>query len=77
MKKLMLALAAAAALTACAPAVRYHPKPIAPAASAERLESRTLDDPGLRQFMEENLRHKLSAWPQPAWGLRDLTLAAY
>ena len=77
MKKLMLALATAAALAACAPAVRYHPKPIVPAASAERLESRTLGDPGLRQFMEKNLSQNMSAWPQQAWGLRDLTLAAY
>ena len=77
MKKLMLALAAAAGLTACAPAVRYHPTPIAPAVSAERLERRTLDDPGLRQFIEKNLGHAVSAWPQQAWGLRSLTLAAY
>ena len=77
MKRLWLALAAAVALTACAPAVRYHPKPIAPPATAERLESRTLRDPGLRQFMEKNLGHRISVWPQSAWGLRDLTLAAY
>jgi outer membrane protein, heavy metal efflux system len=77
MKRLWLALAAAAGLTACAPAVRYHPKPIVPATTAERLESRTLDDPGLRQFMETNLGDKISAWPPQAWGLKDLTLAAY
>ncbi len=77
MKKLLLALAAVAALTACAPAVRYHPKPIVPAITAERLESRTLNGPGLRQFVEGNLGHKMSAWPLQAWGLKDLTLAAY
>ena len=77
MKKLWLALAAAAGLTACAPAVRYHPKPIVPATTAEHLESRTLNNPGLRQFMEENLGHEISAWPPQAWGLKDLTLAAY
>ena len=76
MKVLWFALAAAG-LTACAPVVRYHPEPIAPAATAERLESRTLDGPGLRQFMEMNLGHKMSAWPPHAWGLKDLTLAAY
>jgi cobalt-zinc-cadmium efflux system outer membrane protein len=77
MKRLCLALAAAAALTACAPAVRYHPKPIVPAATAERLESRTLNNPGLRQFMKENLGHEITAWPLQVWGLKDLMLAAY
>jgi outer membrane protein, heavy metal efflux system len=77
MKKLVLALAAVAGLTACAPVVRYHPQPIVPAATAQRLESRTLEGPGLRQFMEENLGRKLSEWPPQAWGLNDLTLAAY
>jgi outer membrane protein, heavy metal efflux system len=77
MKRLLLALATVAGLTACAPAVRYHPKPIVPAITAEQLESRTLDAPGLRQFVEENVGHKMSAWPPQAWGLKDLTLAAY
>lgn len=77
MKRFVLSLAAVAALTACAPAVRYHPKPIVPATTAQRLESRTLTGPGLRRFMEENLGHKMSAWPPQAWGLRELTLAAY
>lgn len=77
MKWLVLALVVTAGLTACAPAVRYHPKPIMPAATAERLESRTLNDTGFRQFMEKNLGHKLGAWPPQAWNLKDLTLAAY
>lgn len=77
MKKFVLALAAVAAFTACAPVVRYQPKPIVPAATAQRLESRTLNGAGLRQFMEKNLGHKLSAWPPKAWGLKDFTLAAY
>ncbi len=77
MKQFALALAAVIALTACAPAVHYHPKPIMPAATAERLERRTLNDTGLRQFMQENLGHKIGTWPPQAWNLKDLTLAAY
>lgn len=77
MKRLWLALATAAGLTACVPAVRYHSKPIVPATTANRLQRGTLDSPGLRQFMEENAVQKINAWPLRAWGLNDLTLAAY
>lgn len=77
MKRLVLALAAAALLTACAPAVRFHPKPITPAVTAQQLESRSLSDPGLRRFMEKTLGHPLKAWPIEFWTQNDLMLAAY
>jgi outer membrane protein, heavy metal efflux system len=73
--------AALAAITfagiSCAPVERYHPRPIAPAATAARLESRRLNDPGLRQFMETNLGRKLPAWPLQFWTPNELALAAY
>ncbi len=77
MKWLIAALAAATVLTGCAPAVHYHPKPIAPAVTAAQLEGRSLSDPGLRRFMETNLHDKLSAWPLKSWDLNDLALAAF
>ena len=76
MKWLVLALAAAAGLTACAPAIRYHPEPIAPAQTAARLESRSLSDAGVRRFIQMNLHENLSAWPPRSWDLQMLALAA-
>lgn len=70
-------LGALAALAGCAPAVRYHPQPIAPAATAAKLESRTLADVGLKQFMEKNLGHPVRPWPLESWNLNELALAAY
>jgi outer membrane protein, heavy metal efflux system len=75
--QIIVALATAVGLTACTPAVLYHPQPIAPAATAARLESRTLADPGLEQFMKGELAHALPAWPPQSWDLNDLTLASY
>ena len=62
---------------ACTPLQRYHPEPLPPAASAARLESRTLADSGLKNFMEKNLGHPLAAWPLRTWHLNELALAAY
>ena len=76
MKWLVIVLGAVAGLSACAPAVRYHPKPIVPAVTARQLESRSLSDPGLRKFIQANLHQSHSAWPAKAWNLKMLTLAA-
>lgn len=64
-------------LAACAPIQQYRPRPIVPAETARQLESRTLNDPGLRQFIEKNLGRKVSAWPPDTWDLNTLSLAAY
>jgi outer membrane protein TolC len=61
-------------LAGCA---RYHPEPLAPAQSAERLESRTLTNAALRTFLETNLHHEITPWPAAAWDLDLLTLAAF
>ncbi|HUY12706.1 MAG TPA: TolC family protein [Terriglobia bacterium] len=53
----------------------YHPTPIAPAQTAARLESETLQDSGLQQFIEKSMKGSVS-WPPKAWDLRLLTLAA-
>src|SRR5579862_5051583 len=71
----VLFLFAAMILTGCA-ARRYQSAPIAPEDSALKLESRTLADPGLKVFLEQNLGHVLSPWPPTNWDLNALTLAA-
>jgi hypothetical protein len=54
---------------------RYQPAPIAASATASRLESRNLTDPGLQSFLETNLDHQISPWPLKTWGLQTLSLA--
>ena len=56
---------------------RYHAAPIVPSETASRLESRNLQDAGLRVFLEKNLGHPVSSWPLKSWDLRSLTLAAF
>lgn len=62
-------------LAGCA-ARHYRPAPIVPATTASQFESRSLDDPGLRTFVEQNLGHSVSPWPPKSWGLQTLSLAA-
>lgn len=67
----------ALALTLAGCAVqRYRPVPLTPGQTAAKLESRTLRDDGLRQFVETALGHPV-AWPPKAWDLQLLTLAAF
>jgi len=54
--------------------VRYHPKPIAPAAAMAGLEARRLDSPELGKFLIAN--KEVETWPPAAWDLKALTLAA-
>ncbi len=70
-------LAALALLTGCA---TYEPKPLTPETSASALESRRLDAPELRQFLEQQLGHELKSWPPKhpnPWTLELFTLTAY
>src|SRR5712692_7684317 len=62
-------------LTGCATR-KYKPAAISPAETASRLESRSLEDGDLREFLEKNLGHQLSPWPVKSWDLKELTLAA-
>jgi len=55
--------------------VRYHPKPIqAPQALAD-FETRRLDSPDLKSFLQSKAGVK--DWPPQSWDLRSLTLAAF
>jgi outer membrane protein TolC len=64
-----------ALLTACA-LQRYEPAPLDPVASARAYESRSIDSPGLRQYMLAH-GHPASDWPVQRWGLTELTLLAF
>ncbi len=74
-KTLILLLLTIQALSGCATR-RYRPAPISPAQTASRLQGRSLEDPGLREFLEKNLGHPLSPWPPQSWDLSTLALAA-
>ncbi len=73
MKRCLLILTTLA-LAGCA---HFESQPISPAKTAAQLESRRLDDPGLKKFLGQNLGRELPGWPLPAWDLPALTLAAF
>lgn len=64
-------------LVSCSSCARFEPKPISPAQTATALENRTLDDPGLKNFLEKNLHHEPGNWPATQWNFEMLTLAAF
>src|SRR5712692_3465308 len=55
---------------------RYRPAPIVPSATAARFESRSLADPGLQSFEEQNLGRPVSPWPRKTWDLQTLSLVS-
>src|SRR5258706_12129798 len=63
--------------TALAGCVTFHPKPILPDQTAARFEARSLNDPGLRHFVEQSLGRSFPTWPPPVWNLDLLTLTAF
>jgi outer membrane protein TolC len=78
MKRLALALSLLAIwLAGCAPVQRYRPQPLSPAETASSLAARSLNDSGLKRFVEHILGHEVSPWPPQVWDLRLLTLAAF
>ncbi|MCX6922147.1 MAG: TolC family protein, partial [Verrucomicrobia bacterium] len=44
---------------------------------ADRLDSRSLDNAGLKTFLETHLKRELTAWPATNWDFEMLTLAAF
>lgn len=53
------------------------PRQLLPTPSAAGLDLRTLTNPGLRRFMEHQLREPMVEWPLLQWDFPKLTLAAY
>ncbi|MDB6124399.1 MAG: Outer rane efflux protein [Pedosphaera sp.] len=60
-------------LAGCA---RFQPRPVSPAETAANLETRRLDNPAFRQFLDKNLQRQFTSWPPKAWDFETLTLAA-
>src|ERR1041385_6831526 len=54
---------------------RFVPKPISPAHNAAKLEARQLDDDGLKEFLEDTLRHPMERGPMRAWGAQTLVFS--
>ena len=65
------------ALVLLAGCTRFQPQPLSPAETAAGLDSRSLDNPGLKAFLEKNLKRESSAWPATKWDFEMLTLAAF
>lgn len=72
--KRWLIIFAAVLLAGCA---RFEPRPLSPAESSARLESRSLGDSGLKLFLEKNLHRESANGPVHSWNLEMLTLAAF
>src|SRR5206468_1143873 len=62
----------AAGLCGC---VRFHPKPLSAARTADDFDARTLNADGLRKYIEAN--RTTNEWPIHRWNLDALTLAAF
>ncbi len=63
-------------LTLCS-CVRFHPQPIDPALNVAQFENRSLENPELKKFLEENLNQEISSWPLESWDFPHLVLAAF
>ncbi len=54
----------------------FHSRPISPGQTTLTYESRTLDNPQLKEFLEKNLSHEIIPWPPKSWDFNLLALAA-
>jgi outer membrane protein TolC len=70
------ALSLALAVAAVVGCRHVSPQPLSADATADRIETRNLADPGLRDFLAQQSGRTPDPWPQTRWDLRDLTLAA-
>jgi cobalt-zinc-cadmium efflux system outer membrane protein len=79
MKVLSVVKCAAISLTGLclvAGCAHFEAKPLSPEQTAAQFEARTLDDPALKQFLEQNLKRDLPSWPLREWDSGTLTLVA-
>lgn len=56
--------------------VHYQPRPVASEAGLEQMESRSLSDPGLREFIAEATGRSERDWPPQVLEFEDLSLVA-
>ena len=57
--------------------VRFKPQPLSSAQVAMDFDTRSLNNPELKEFLERNLKHEAPAWPLPEWDLTNLVFAAF
>jgi outer membrane protein TolC len=55
----------------------YRPAPLEPEKGAQQLNSRSLSNPGLCEYLKGNLGTELSSCPPPQWNLAALTLVGF
>jgi outer membrane protein TolC len=55
----------------------YSPQRLEPEKSAAQFDACRLDDPGLENFLAQNLGQVPQSWPLEKWDLNSLTLAAF
>ena len=72
-KSAVICVAGTLLLTGCA---HFEAKPLSPDQTAAQFEARSLDDPALKQFLEQNLKRDLPSWPLREWDSSTLTLLA-
>jgi hypothetical protein len=53
---------------------RFEPRLLSPEHITSNFESRTKDNPKLKEFLETNLNHKFFNWPASSWDFSMLTL---
>lgn len=57
--------------------VSYRAAPLYPTQTLSDFEARRLNDSGLKQFLEQNLKTSISPWPPKVWTFPMLTLVAF
>lgn len=55
----------------------FAPQPLSPVQTAGQFDARRLDDPGLKNFLAQQLGRAPQTWPRQKWDLPSLTLAAF
>ena len=56
--------------------MRFEARPLTPELITSNFESRTIENPKLKEFLRTNLNRKFFNWPASSWDFSMLTLAA-
>jgi outer membrane protein, heavy metal efflux system len=55
----------------------FHARPLNPSSTAAAFEGRSLNNSGLKEYLEKHLHHPITPWPPASWDLTMLTLTAF
>lgn len=75
--RLTLAVSLLGAITLLSGCVQYQPRPVALNETASALDSRSLTNADLRQFLSTNLGREFAEWPVKTWDFETLTWTAF